>query len=773
MEYCYERIGRICSISSITPFLRYSSASPLGIWRKPALVIPSEVEESLDIVLAVAISSPLGIARKRAKIISMPAVATGPMIRREIGDDHVCLLVFDRPESGANIFDAATLDELNEHLDFIENDASLRGLIIASAKKSIFVAGADLKTLLQQAQSGDLRAFIAHGQRVLNRLAALKIPTVAAIHGAAAGGGYEVVLACDYRVASDDPATRIGLPETTLGLMPAWGGCTRLPRLIGIEKAAEVIAKGKLYSAHEALKLGLVDEIVPRDQLLDAARKKLRDGKCKLDGGTRATPASQKLIPPPQHGNAAPERAWEIINKTLSISPDESLRMELDAIVDLGKTESTQNLIRNFFLAEKYKKGTSKAAPEKVVHAAVIGAGVMGSGIAQWLSSRGVTVILRDIAREQVDRGLANIEKTYADAVKRGLMTEEKAKAGRARIVASTAPMELRDVEFIIEAASEKFEIKKEIFRELGMQAGPKTIVATNTSALPVGRLADTTVSPEHVIGLHFFNPVSRMKPVEVVIAKQTSEDTRDRSLAFVRQIGKLPVVVRDSPGFLVNRVLFPYLLDAAELFESGLETDKIDNALVQWGMPMGPLRLIDEIGIDITIDIGNTLEKAYGRRDHVSSVLLWLRDGNMLGRKAGAGFYKYEGKAQTPNESLMQWRRALHGESDDAEGPNIPRKLSELNEEELAHRLIFLMVNEAARCVEENVVDSREDADYGMILGTGFAPFRGGPLRFAEHFGLKKVVEELERLAQTEEKFSPCEILKKHARDGTRFYEK
>ncbi|PYK16632.1 MAG: hypothetical protein DME64_02455 [Verrucomicrobia bacterium] len=452
--------------------------------------------------------------------------------------------------------------------------------------------------------------------------------------------------------------------------------------------------------------------------------------------------------------------------------------MELDAIVDLGKSESTQNLIRNFFLAEKYKKGTSKAPLEKVVHAAVIGAGVMGSGIAQWLSSRGVTVILRDIAREQVDRGLANIEKTYGDAVKRGLMTEEKAKAGRARIVASTAPMELRDVQFIIEAASEKFEVKKEIFRELGMQAGPKTIVATNTSALPVGRLADTTVSPEHVIGLHFFNPVSRMKLVEVVIAKQTSDETRDRSLGFVRQIGKLPVIVRDNPGFLVNRVLFPYLLDAAELFESGADAATIDNALVQWGMPMGPLRLIDEIGVDITIDIGNTLENAYGRRDHVSSVLLWLRDGQMRGRKAGAGFYKYEGKAQTPNESLAQWRRALHGEPEGAEGPNIPpdwhrdpRTLSGLNEEELAKRLILLMVNEAARCVEEKVVGSPEDADYGMILGTGFAPFRGGPLRFAEHFGLKKVVDELERLAQAEEKFSPCEILKKHAGDGTKFY--
>jgi 3-hydroxyacyl-CoA dehydrogenase/enoyl-CoA hydratase/3-hydroxybutyryl-CoA epimerase len=285
------------------------------------------------------------------------------------------------------------------------------------------------------------------------------------------------------------------------------------------------------------------------------------------------------------------------------------------------------------------------------------------------------------------------------------------------------------------------------------------------------------TVSPEHVIGLHFFNPVSRMKLVEVVIAKQTSDETRDRSLAFVRQVGKVPVIVRDSPGFLVNRVLFPYLLDAAELFESGVDAERIDRALVEWGMPMGPLRLIDEIGVDIAIDIGNTLEKVYGQRDHVAAVLLWLRDQQMLGRKTGAGFYKYEGKGQTPNDSLISWRSGLHGEPEGAEGPNIPPDSRRdprlpLNEEELTHRLIFLMVNEAARCVEKGVVDSPEDADYGMILGTGFAPFRGGPLRFAEHFGLKEIVEELERLARTEEKFTPCEILKKYARDGTKFYE-
>jgi len=376
------------------------------------------------------------------------------MIQREIGDDHVCVLTFDRPESGANIFDAATLEELNEHLDAMEKDASLRGLIITSAKKSIFVAGADLKTLLQAAKTGEMRGFIERGQQVFNRLANLEIPTVAAIHGASAGGGYEVALACDYRVASDDPATRIGLPETSLGLLPAWGGCTRLPRLIGAAKAAEVILKGKLYSAQEALKLGLVDEIAPRDQLLDRARQKLRAGKRKIDGRAPASPSSQELRPPKQSGNPALERAYEIVNKTLSISPDESSGLELDGIVELGKTESTQNLIRNFFLAEKYKKGTSRTPPEKIVHAAVIGAGVMGSGIAQWLSSRGVTVILRDVAREQINGGLANIEKVYADAVKRGLMSEEKAKQGRARICGSTAPMELRDVQFVIEATS-------------------------------------------------------------------------------------------------------------------------------------------------------------------------------------------------------------------------------------------------------------------------------------------------------------------------------
>ena len=674
------------------------------------------------------------------------------MIRREIGDDRVCVLTFDRPESGANIFDTATMSELGEHVDAIERDNSLRGLIITSAKKSIFIAGADLRTLLKQAQTGELHDFIAQGQRVFNRIAALKIPSVAAIHGACAGGGYEITLACDWRLASDDPATRIGLPETTLGLIPAWGGSTRLPRLIGEDNAAEVILNGKLYSASEALKTGLVDEVASREQLLDAARRLIGKGK----RPTAKVPPPKGNTPVPSDPKSARARALGIITTGAANPVDESLKLELDAIVDLGQTESTQNLIRNFFLAEKYKKGSKQF--EKVAHAAIIGAGVMGAGIAQWLSSRGVTVILRDVNRELLDRGLASIEKTYGDAVKRGLMTEEKAKQGRARIVASTAPMELRDVQFVIEAASEKIDIKKEIFRELSMQAGPKTIIATNTSALPVSELASCTVSPDRVIGLHFFNPVSRMKLVEVVIAQETSDDTKEHALAFVRQIGKLPVVVRDSPGFLVNRVLFPYLLDAAELFENGVEAEKIDNALMKWGMPMGPLRLIDEIGIDVTVDIATTLEKAYGRRDRAPEILRSMRESKLLGRKSGGGFYKYQGREQLPNPPPPGTGSAAASES--------------VAKADLAQRLMFLMVNEAARCIEEKVIESSEDADYGMILGTGFAPHRGGPLRFAEHFGLKKIVEEMNRLAQSDEKFVPCEILKKHVRDGTKFYE-
>lgn len=448
------------------------------------------------------------------------------------------------------------------------------------------------------------------------------------------------------------------------------------------------------------------------------------------------------------------------------------MQRELDAIVELGETESTRNLIRNFFLGEKYKKGSGKTPAEKFAHAAVIGAGVMGSGIAQWLSSRGIAVILRDVNTDILERGLANIEKVYGEAVKRGLMSEEKAKEGRARIMASANPGPMRDVEIVIEAASEKLEVKKAIFHDLDAKIDGTDILATNTSALSISTLAAETKHPQRVIGLHFFNPVSRMKLIEVVIGKETSDETKQRALAFARQIGKLPVVVQDSPGFLVNRVLFPYLLDAAELFEQGVEAKKIDDALVEWGMPMGPLRLIDEIGVDITVDIAVTLEKAFGARAATPAILQKMREANFLGRKSGVGFYKYEGKQQLPNDTVERWRVvAWSADPGRASGraPAQPGSAIPATADDLALRLVYLMVNEAARCLEEKVVASPEDADYGMILGTGFAPLRGGPLRFADNFGIAEMVRAGERHGG---KFRPCDLLRQHAERGTKFYE-
>ncbi len=702
----------------------------------------------------------------------MSSSSSAATIRREIGSDGICLLTFDRPDSGANIFDADALRDLSGHLDFIEGADEITGVIVTSAKKSIFIAGADLQTLLRQAQTGEMRAFIAEGQRIFNRMAALRVPTVAAIHGACAGGGYEITLACDHRVASDAPATRIGLPETTLGLVPAWGGATRLPRLIGPEKSAEVILKGKLYPATEALQLGLVDEVVSQDKLIESARVKV--GKQKL-----APPegrASARPVEAPKSQNPAFARAAAIINQSLTSSIDESLARELDAIVELGETESTRNLIRNFFLADKYRKGSTKAPDEKFTHAAVIGAGVMGSGIAQWLSSRGISVILRDVNAEQLDRGLGKIEKTYGEAVKRGLMSDDKAKEGRARIVASSNPGPMREVQIVIEAASEKIEIKRAIFADLDTKIDDTDILATNTSALSISDLAAQTKHPGRVIGMHFFNPVSRMKLIEVVIGKQTSEETKDRVLYFARQIGKLPVVVADSPGFLVNRVLFPYLLEAAELFAEGVAAEEIDAALVEWGMPMGPLRLIDEIGVDITVDIAATLEKSLGARGRTPAILEKMQEAKMLGRKTGSGFYKYEGKTQSPNDAVEKWRTSVGAGGADSGTPGTPAHLqpgstppAAMDAKDLALRLVYLMVNEAARCLEEQVVAASEDADYGMILGTGFAPLRGGPLRFADHFGAAKMVEAGDRHGG---KFEPCALLRQHAEKGTKFYE-
>ncbi|PYJ94671.1 MAG: hypothetical protein DME23_24895 [Verrucomicrobia bacterium] len=456
-------------------------------------------------------------------------------------------------------------------------------------------------------------------------------------------------------------------------------------------------------------------------------------------------------------------KALEVVTRGLSRPLAESLALEGEAMLELAKTEECHNLIRIFFMQERARKrsyilGPTPAVAKPVDRTAVIGAGVMGAGIAQWLSSRGLPVILRDVSAEQVAKGMAGVAQLYQEGVKRHLFTKLEARAGLDRIFPSPAEAPVRNVDLIIEAAVEKMDLKKKIFQELGELAGPNTVLATNTSALSVSEIAASTKSPERVVGIHFFNPVHRMQLVEVVVARQASSEAVQRAVRFVQQIGKLPVVVKDSPGFLVNRILMPYLIEAGHLFEAGASVEHLDEAMLDFGMPMGPLRLLDEVGVDVARHVAEELEVKFSDRMQTPRVLAQMLKAGLLGRKSERGFYLYNSKTPEVNSGL-----SLFQEKDWAK--NFAR-------EELQKRMVLLMVNEAARCLEEELVTEPSDVDFAMIMGTGFAPFRGGPLRHADSRGAEKVVVEMKRLVDSGGAyFAPCALLQSIADDGRRFY--
>ncbi|PYK61846.1 MAG: hypothetical protein DME21_07990 [Verrucomicrobia bacterium] len=699
-------------------------------------------------------------------------------VYRQITDEQVCILTFDRPNSSANVFDRETLHELDDHLDFIADSTELKGVVLTSAKNSIFIAGADLHALAD-ASADDLASLIELGQTVFNRVASLNIPTAAAIHGACVGGGFELCLACDYRVASPDRATKIGLPETQLGILPAWGGSTRLPRLIGLPRSLDVILGGKTLAAKQALKYGMVDDLVPRERLVEFACRKILTQRSELRRRRHgfkhwatnnrlfamalSLRIESRLLKKTRGHYPAVFKALEVVTRGLSRPPAESLALEREAMLELARTEECHNLIRIFFMQERARKrsyilGPTPAVAKPVDRTTVIGAGVMGAGIAQWLSSRGLPVILRDVNAEQVAKGMAGVAQLYHEGVKRHLFTKLEARAGLDRIFPSPAEAPVRNVDLIIEAAVEKMDLKKKIFQELGELAGPNTVLATNTSALSVSEIAASTKSPERVVGIHFFNPVHRMQLVEVVVARQASSETVQRAVRFVQQIGKLPVVVKDSPGFLVNRILMPYLIEAGHLFEAGASVEDIDEAMLDFGMPMGPLRLLDEVGVDVAHHVAGELEVKFSDRMQTPRVLAQMLKAGLLGRKSERGFYLYNSKTPEVNSGL-----SLFQEKNWAK--NFPR-------EELQKRMVLLMVNEAARCLEEELVTEPSDVDFAMIMGTGFAPFRGGPLRHADSRGVQKVVGEMKRLVDSGGAyFAPCALLQSIADDGRRFY--
>lgn len=696
-------------------------------------------------------------------------------IRKQVRDDGICILTFDRPGSSANIFDRRALTELGEELDAIANDSRIKGLVLTSAKRSIFIAGADIKAMSENASPEDIRKLVELGQDVMNRLAGLQIPTAAAIHGAAVGGGYELCLACDYRVASTDKATKIGLPETQLGLLPAWGGSTRLPRLIGLPKALEIILAGKTVAAKPALKRGMVDELVPKEYVIEAAVRKLRAGKRTEERHLLTNNAvvakaiairvrSQLMKKTRGHYPAVLE-ALDVVTRGVSKSISDSLALERERIIELVQGETCRNLIRIFLLQERAKKQVipwvgPAAELKPIARTAVIGAGVMGAGIAQWLSSRQLPVILRDINAEQVAKGMAAIAKTYQQGAKRRVFTPLEVRSGLDRIYPAPTEVPLHRVDVVIEAAVEKLDLKKKIFQSLDRLAGEETILATNTSALPISELAASTHQPERVLGLHFFNPVHRMQLVEIVAARQTSPEVLQRALSFVQQIGKLPVVVKDSPGFLVNRILMPYLIEAGNLFEAGASIVDLDEAMLEFGMPMGPMRLLDEVGIDVALHVAQTIAANYGDRMRVPELLSKMATSNLLGRKSGRGFYLHpKGKEAVPNPDAVGYQTLIANHQ------------SPISDYQL--RMVLLMVNEAARCLEEEIVPEAADVDFAMIMGTGFAPFRGGPLRYADSVGATGIVATMNRFVESGAvHFAPCALLRELAATGKKFYE-
>jgi 3-hydroxyacyl-CoA dehydrogenase / enoyl-CoA hydratase / 3-hydroxybutyryl-CoA epimerase len=690
----------------------------------------------------------------------------------EVRGPGIAFLTFDRPSSAANIFDQATFEQLNTFLDQVQNDASVRGLVIVSAKPKIFIAGADLTGFSKDPSPESLAKLIEQGQRTFDRIATLKFPTVAAIHGVALGGGLEIALACDYRIASLDSATKVGLPETTLGIIPAWGGCTRLPRLVGLPAALEVILSGRQYPTKQALKLGLIDDSTHRERLEGLAIKKIVESQ----GRKRVTKthfsnigplatiiadrAKKKTIEKTRGHYPAPLKALEVVVKGLKSPTAASFENEKKAFIELAKGEVAQNLIRVFFLQERAKKLTvGDLKPEvKPKRALVVGAGLMGSGIAQWLSARGLNVVLKDIGPEPLGKGLQAIDRVYRDAVKRKILSEVDARAGFDRILPVYEDVPLTNVDLAIEAAVEKLDLKKQIFSALEPKIPNVLLIASNTSGLSIDAISEGMAHPEKVIGVHFFNPVHRMQLVEVVRGSRTSETVLAMAIQFVKSIGKLPVLVQDSPGFLVNRILLPYMVEAIRIFSEGHSVEAIDRTMLDFGMPMGPLRLNDEVGLDVSQHVGSDLAARVSHLPPLNDVLPRMIEKGWLGKKSGAGFYVYRDRSETPNPELKELQPSIQ--------PTNPDQLSD--------RLVFIMVNEAARVLEEKVVTNPEDVDFGMIMGTGWAPFRGGPLKYADSVGISTVVSRLNHLAgKFGEHFKPCALLNDMVNHGGTFFDR
>ena len=656
--------------------------------------------------------------------------ANSTPVTHSIDADSIGWITFDDPAGRANLFNPATQAALRVALTALAATA-VRAVVVTSAKERIFIAGADLHWLggLADATAAVLAA--REGQELFSLLADFKVPVVAAIHGACAGGGYELALACTWRIATDARETVIGLPEVGLGLIPGWGGTTRLPRLVGAQAAVEHILKAALVPAATALAAGLVDEVVPAADLKERARAAaLRLAAAGPLPRSAPPPApadfftsQRKLALTRLRGQPAPLAVLDVVEKGAGLPLAPALDLEAALFGGIATGETAKNLLKVFFLKEAARKVTVDSwfpatdpagAPKPFRTVGIVGAGVMGSGIAHWCALHGHGVILCDSSKEAIDRGVVVIRGLFADAVKRGRVSAADAHRMTGGIGITTSLEDFEICDLVIEAVVENVEVKQKVFAELSKVVGPDCILASNTSALPIEELAATAADPGRIVGLHFFNPVGRMPLVELVLGAQTTRATAGRALAFVKALGKSAVICRSAPGFFVTRVLFFYLNEACRLWEQGVPAEVIDRAMREWGWPMGPLRLIDEVGVDVTDFIYGELKHYFPGRFTGSAICGRLLAAGLKGRKngAGAGFYDYAGSGEILNPALANFSLAQPVAMD-------ARTIQE--------RLNGVMIEETKRVLAEGVLQTPDDADFALLMGAGFPAFRGG----------------------------------------------
>ncbi|WP_133138637.1 3-hydroxyacyl-CoA dehydrogenase NAD-binding domain-containing protein [Legionella genomosp. 1] len=638
--------------------------------------------------------------------------------------DRILWLGINRNDAAVNSINQEVLDELNIILQDVAKQADLAGLVIYSAKSKGFIAGADINAFSQFKTPEEAVNFLRKGQTVFSRLESLKIPTVAMIDGFCMGGGLELALACDYRIASDDEGTRLGLPEVMLGIHPGWGGTVRLPRLVGgFDALSRVILTGAPVSAKTAKQIGFVDDVVPERQLRRAAIYFIRN-----------KPAKHK----PRFLQSITNMGWmrAIIAPVLRYQVSKRVRKQHYpapyAIIDLWEKEggageraylkeadsveklitqsnTASNLIRAFLLRERMK-AFAKHSDFKARHVHVIGAGVMGGDIAAWCALKGLKVTLQDQNYSKIAPAIGRAHTLYKKKLKKPRLIQ----AAMDRLIADPEGFGVARADVIIEAVFENLEVKQQIMKKLEEEARADAIIATNTSSIPLDEISQVMKHPERLVGIHYFNPVARMELVEVVSSNKTLKEVRDKSCAFVNQIGRLPLPVKSSPGFLVNRVLMPYLMECVQLLEEGYSGEAIDEAAEAFGMFMGPVELADTVGMDVCLAVAENLTRHYG-----GTVPQKLRDmvkNGKLGRKTGEGFYVYKN------------------------GKPVKKKVQAKTEKDIANRLILRMVNESAACLREGVVADSDLLDGAMIFAAGFAPFRGGPMNYAKDFGRDKL---------------------------------